>query len=97
MLQGDVKDIAWEDLSNCKGIDTEYFFDEYETNEQVRAVVDEMCLSCNVFKQCLEFGTTNGQWGVWGSCYLVAGKPDKARNAHKSKETWDRVRARIDS
>jgi hypothetical protein len=79
----------------CKGMDREDFYDNYEANENVANVTDQVCLSCPVLKECLRAGTDGGEYGVWGGLYLTAGKPDPNRNAHKSKETWKRLKDRI--
>lgn len=87
--------MQWHDLALCKGMDREDFYDTYETEESVASVTDEVCLSCPVLKDCLRAGVDNGEYGVWGGVYLIAGRPDPNRNSHKSKETWDKLRGRI--
>lgn len=79
----------------CKDMDREDFYDNYETTETVAKLTDEVCLSCPVLKECLRAGTENGEYGVWGGFYLTAGKVDTNRNAHKTRETWKRLRDRI--
>lgn len=91
----DLDDIEWQDLSLCKGIATNDFYDNYETRESVARVVDEACLSCPVMAQCLQAGTENGEWGVWGGIYLVSGKPDMNKNSHKTPEIWNAIKERI--
>ena len=34
----------------------------------------------------------NSDNGVWGGVYLNSGSPDKARNAHKTKDVWKRIK-----
>ena len=46
-------------------------------------------------KQCLQMGVENGEWGVWGGIYLTSGKRDNNKNAHKTKEVWDAIAARV--
>jgi len=73
-----------------------YFFEGYEKDKHLRQVTDDMCLSCPVMKQCLEFGLETKSSGVFGGVGLKRGKVDKALNAHKSEETWDMLREAID-
>lgn len=91
----DLEDIEWQDLAICDGMDVNDFYDNYESSTTVARVIDQACLSCPVLKQCLEAGTDNGEWGVWGGIYLSSGKPDKNKNAHKTADVWDRIRVRI--
>lgn len=91
----DPDDVKWTDLSLCVGMPTNMFYEDYESNEQVANIVDEACLSCPVMVQCLNRGIDNGEWGVWGSVFLTSGRPDKAKNAHKTADTWGAIRERI--
>lgn len=91
----DPEDLQWYDLAMCRGMDTNDFIDNYETNEAVARNTDQICLSCPVIKECLQQGLGKSEWGVWGGVYLTAGKPDQNRNTHKSKETWKKLRDRI--
>lgn len=89
------EDFVWEDLALCKNSDRSLFFEEYESDQTTACQVDEMCLSCPVFKECAEFGQ-NGQWGVWGAVYWNgAGKPDQMRNTHKTPEVWEQIKERL--
>lgn len=89
-------DIVWEELALCKGLPTNLFFDDYEANSTLaKSVVDPMCLSCPVMKQCLQDGMEKGEQGVRGGIFLMAGKPDEQRNAHKTPEVWERIRERL--
>lgn len=76
-------------------MDTNLFYDDYESDENVSRMIDEACLSCPVLAQCLQRGVDNSEWGVWGGTYLTSGKVDKNRNSHKTKETWARIKERI--
>lgn len=91
----DLDELEWQDLALCDGMETNLFFDEYESSEQVAQIVDEACLSCPVMVQCLMSGVDNSEWGVWGGVYLTSGKADANRNSHKSKETWKKIKERI--
>lgn len=88
-------DLSWQDLASCRDMPINWFYDDYEASEGFAKVIDEACLSCPVMKQCLEAGTENNEFGVWGSIYLNNGKPDTNRNAHKTKEVWKRIEKRI--
>lgn len=91
----DEEELEWQDLSLCAGMETNLFYDDYESDEQVATMIDQACLSCPVMAQCLQFGIDNNEWGVWGGIYLTAGKPDDNKNNHKSKETWKEFKDKI--
>lgn len=91
----DLDELEWQDLALCRGMETNLFYDEYEAKESVAKAVDEACLSCPVFAQCLRAGVENGEWGVWGATFLVSGKADKNKNSHKTPEVWEAIRERI--
>lgn len=91
----DLEELEWQDLALCENMPTNWFYDDYESDVQVANTVDEACLSCPVLAQCLQRGTENGEWGVWGGIYLTSGKPDKNRNSHKSTDVWGQLRERI--
>lgn len=91
----DLDSLTWRDLSLCKNWDTNMFYDSYESDEQVAKLVDAACLSCPVMAQCLQTGTEEGEWGVWGSIYLTSGKVDANRNSHKDAETWQEIRKKV--
>lgn len=91
----DPESLKWQDLALCKNRDVNNFYDDYESDTTVAKIIDEMCLSCPVMKQCLSEGMENGQWGVWGGIYLVNGKKDDNRNAHKTPEVWEEIRNRL--
>lgn len=93
----DADELEWQDLSLCANMETELFYDKYESSSSVAKMVDEMCLSCPVFKQCLQTATENGEWGVWAATYLTSGKPDKNRNSHKTEDVWNQIKERIAS
>lgn len=95
VLGADAEDFIWQDLALCKDQDTNLFFDDYENSASTAKIVDEMCLSCPVMTICLRAGIDNAEWGVWGGIYLVRGKVNKDRNAHKSKKVWDEIKERI--
>ena len=93
----DAESIEWQQLSLCKGMDTELFYDDYESNSKTARQVDQACLTCPVMAQCAQQGQ-NGEYGVWGGIYWDGqGKPDKAKNAHKTEEDWAEIRRRLSS
>jgi len=91
-FQHNQDDIQWQDLAACLGMDTDLFFDKYESDIPMAKAVDECCLSCPVRKMCYEAGVTNTEYGVWGGVYLTLGKNDKLKNAHKTKQTWKKLK-----
>ncbi len=91
----DPEDFNWKKLSLCADMDTELFFDDYESDINVANMIDEAYLSCPVMKECQTYGVENKEWGVWGGVFLVSGNQDTKKNSHKTKETWRRIRERI--
>jgi hypothetical protein len=84
----------WYKLALCLGMDTNLFFDKYESDINIARTVDEACLSCPVIAICYENGINNNDYGVWGGVYLNSGSIDKVRNSHKTKEVWKRLKAK---
>ena len=95
LLGLDEEDFSWQDLSLCRGMDPEWFCDKYEASSKIAKQVDQICLSCPVMSECLQWGLDNSEWGVWGGIYLTSGKPDKNRNAHKTEAVQAQIRERI--
>lgn len=91
----DSDDILWYHLAVCQGMNTNWFYDDYEADPVFAQVMDSICLACPVRAICLREGVENQEYGLWGAVYLNNGKPDDARNAHKTEETWDRIREGI--
>lgn len=91
----DLDEITWQDLALCRGTTpTNWFYEEYE-DENTSHIIDEMCLSCPVMKQCLQQGINNSEYGVWGSIYLTAGKKDENKNKYKTPDTLQRIHDRL--
>lgn len=88
----DPEDLNWWHLALCRGMDTNLFFDKYETDINTAKGIDEACMSCPVIKICYQQGVSNNEYGVWGGVYLNAGSIDKTRNMHKSADTWKRLK-----
>jgi hypothetical protein len=95
LLGIDLDDLEWKDFALCQGRPTNEHYDDYESDENIAKIVDERCLSCPVMVQCLQRGMDNGEWGVWGGIYLVSGKKDTNKNAHKTQDVWDEIRKKI--
>lgn len=96
LLGIDPDDFVWQDLALCANdANPTHFYEDYETDDEVARQVDQMCLSCPVMEACAKQGM-QGEHGVWGGIYWNgAGKPDKARNAHKTEEVWNEIRDRL--
>lgn len=77
----------WKDDGACVGQDTELFFDAYEEDLDVREIVDRVCFSCPVKRDCLAYGGTKKEYGVWGGLYLIQGKISPEFNNHRTKES----------
>jgi hypothetical protein len=82
----------WQDIAVCKGMDTNLFFDKYETDINIAKGIDEACIACPVSKICYDSGVKNNDYGVWGGIYLNAGSIDKSKNIHKTQDTWKRLK-----
>lgn len=83
---------SWRDFALCLGLDTNLFFDKYETDVNIAKAIDESCLSCPVRSICYENGIENNENGVWGGVYLNYGEVDKSKNLHKTKTIWSRLK-----
>ncbi|MEY4331610.1 MAG: hypothetical protein RLZZ196_348 [Bacteroidota bacterium] len=88
----DEEHFNWFDLSLCRGMDTNMFFDKYEADPNIAKNIDEMCLSCPVISMCYQSGIDNNEYGVWGGVYLSSGTIDKSKNLHKTSEIWKKLR-----
>ncbi len=89
-------DHEWIAKARCRSMDYELFFDKYEEDPDLAKVVDNICITCPVIKDCFDHGTNNSEWGVWGGVYLVDGEINQSRNAHKSTEAWEKVLRSVD-
>jgi len=59
----------WRELGSCRTLDTNVFFPIGQTGEAELAIAraKEVCETCPVSQECLEFAiTTNQEYGVWG-------------------------------
>ena len=78
----------FDEKALCLNMDTNLFFDQYEENQEVSKKVDLLCIKCPAQRQCLAYGVSNSEWGVWGGVYLEGGKISKEFNSHKEKTDW---------
>jgi hypothetical protein len=86
--------LEWHQLALCDGMDLNWFYDLYESDQEVAKQVDNICLACPVIQECGLRGA-NGEHGVWGGIYWAGnGKPDKAKNSHKTPEVWSEIKRR---
>ena len=88
----DKDEFDWFDLAICRGMDTNLFFDRYETDTNIAKNIDEACISCPVAKICYQTGVENDEYGVWGGVYLRSGSIDKSKNLHKTQDLWKRLK-----
>lgn len=88
----DEEDFDWFHLAICRGMDTNLFYDKYETDNNIAKNIDEMCISCPVIEICYRSGIDNNEYGVWGGVFLNSGLIDKSKNLHKTPEIWKRLR-----
>lgn len=91
----DPSNFEWQQLSACKGLDTNLFFEGYESDPIIAGEIDVMCSQCPVLKECYEYGTKNKLFGVFGAFYLSNGQIDRKRNEHKDKEFIKKVAGKI--
>ena len=84
----DDQNLKWYQFAACNNMETNWFYDIYETDAHVAAQADNVCLHCPVAKRCLTEGLAGKEYGVWGGVYLNLGRPDKSANSHKTDEVW---------
>jgi hypothetical protein len=82
---------SWKNSAACLGYDTNFFFDKYEEDENLRPAIDSLCMSCPVRKECFAIGVSQKEWGVWGGIYLEAGEISKEFGNHKSRSDWEKT------
>ncbi len=88
-------DLNWYHLSLCRDMETNWFYDDYERDPVLAAVMDDICLACPVRKFCLMEGLDNKEYGLWGGIFLDNGNVDKVRNEHKTEDVWSQIRSGI--
>lgn len=87
----DEDDVKWYQFAACNNMETNWFYDNYETDIHIAKQTDNVCLHCPVAKRCLSEGMSNREFGVWGGVYLNLGRVDKTANSHKDDATWKRL------
>lgn len=80
--------LDWNKQARCLNLDTNFFFDKYEENIDIRSGIDSLCKQCPVQRECLANAVSRQEWGVWGGVYFEKGKISKEFNSHKTKEDW---------
>jgi hypothetical protein len=95
LLNIDPDALSWEKLAMCQNVDTELFFEKYESDESVARATDAMCNSCPVQKICLQTAIESGETGVWGGVYLEGGRVSRHRNQHKTPSVWAQVKRNV--
>jgi hypothetical protein len=88
----DPEDVRWYHIAACKGMNINWFYDEYEADKVIAKTADQVCLSCPVIKQCYAEGVSNKEKGVWGGIFMNLGRTDRQNNVHKTKEVWAQLR-----
>lgn len=88
-------ELEWYHLSICRGMKTNWFYDDYEADPMFAKLMDGICLSCPVRAMCLREGVENQEYGLWGAVFLNNGKTDTSRNAHKTDEVWEEIRRSV--
>lgn len=86
-------EVRWQDFALCPSFPASIFFEEYESDARTAKLADEICASCPVKMQCLQWGIEHNEWGCWGGVFLVNGKPDATKNAHKTPEQLKEIKA----
>lgn len=78
----------WKKRAACKGLDTNYFFDYYEDNLDIRQEMDRLCQSCPVAKECFVSAKFFKESGLWGGIFLEEGEVSGEMNDHKDTHDW---------
>jgi Transcription factor WhiB len=78
----------WKEDAACIDLDTEFFFDKYEEDVDLRPAIDALCATCPVVRQCFATAVSTKGWGVWGGIYFENGKISREFNKHRSKQDW---------
>ena len=73
------------------GLNTNFYFEEYEDNVELRNGIDKICMNCPVRKVCFANGVSGKEWGLWGGVYLEGGEISREFNKHKSKQDWSNI------
>lgn len=84
-------ELKWHQLAACINMETNWFYDIYESDMHTAKQVDEVCMHCPVNKICYQEGRRNKEYGVWGGVFLHLGQIDRAANSHKEEEVWRKL------
>lgn len=78
----------WKEQGSCHRYDTNFFFDKYEEDVNLRPAIDKLCHDCPLVRHCFAVGISQKEWGVWGGVYLENGSISKEFNKHRTKAQW---------
>jgi hypothetical protein len=91
----DAAEVHWKDFAACKNLDPKYFDRYYQDKPKLRPVVDEICLSCPVFKECATEAVLHKESYVWAATYFDNGTMVPEMNDHKTDEVKARMAERL--
>jgi hypothetical protein len=91
----DEEDVNWTDFAACVGYDPEYFSKYYEDRPELRPMVDGICITCPVFKECITTAITRKESFVWGATYFDNGSPVPEKMEHQTPEFKQKMVNRI--
>lgn len=78
-LRDQANDMRWQDQANCLGADPDLFFPEGPEVNIKEA--KELCYSCEVKYECLEYALQHGEkFGIWG------GMSERERRRHVRRQ-----------
>lgn len=66
--------IEWMEEALCSSMPVNFFFDDYLNDDDIAIKVNELCKSCPVQVECLNFGLDTKSTGIWGGRWLQGGK-----------------------
>ncbi len=78
----------WQLEAACVDTDPEYFFDDAELSyrdDEIAKIVDKLCASCKVRKECFNYGVQTKSYGVWGGFYLKNGRRQDRQSLGKDE------------
>ena len=90
-LDSDEQSIRWWHLAACNGMETNLFFDQYESDVNMAKAIDQCCLSCPVMLMCRDAGIKNNEYGVWGGVFLSSGLMDKMKKLSQTSIKQKRI------
>ena len=63
-------DLSWKEDGKCVDMDVDIFFEKYEDDIGLRAVIDRMCSICPIAQECLQWGISHKS-GVSGAASIL--------------------------